>query len=792
MILAGTLLSLLVASPVAPAAGDDEPAPARYVRIVLPGPARILSLAEVEVLSAGESIGQHGRASQSSVASGGEPQRANDGNTSGVYTDGSVTHTQSDRGSWWEVDLGQAVLIDEIVVWNRSDCCEERLQGFTVQLLDKRHRLLWERTRIPAARQTQIVPFTEAPPPPEITGPGAEERRAFQPRIDNAIDTGVEFLLSKQMWDGSFRHHTDFYPAGSTGLALYTLLKCEVPKDHPAVRRAVEFLLANPPSQTYGLGTVLMAFGALGDPEYQGFMQELLDVLLSYQGTRSEDGRNDPLWAYPIVHSETADLSNSQYAALGLRAAQRAGLKVPTRVWTTLADAVLRYQQDPQEVEDTLTRGTTSGKLRIAGFPYRIGGPASGSMTTAGLGILGICGEGLGEFPSRLRRKAWNGRRHALAWLAYNFTVEANVGGGENWLLYYLYGLERVGALLDVDHIGPHDWYWEGAKAIVPKQAGNGSWSTDNESDTCFALLFLRRATAGPSTGVEQGGAAPEGSWLSEGPELDVQWRITGGKRAVFFVSGFSEVVQTRLALGQGSARGLRVVRVDYLVEGETIAILLGDPARKWAGERFAARHDFTSGGEFRCEVRVVVQEPGEIAGIESTSELLGEPLVVEIEGVHDESLLEYPSQAAENLLRNTQLVATSSTVNGAGQEPPRAVDGRLGTSWMCSQDDPLPRLTLELGRAQRGRVLYFSQVNVDEASRGACDRATRVRVVLNGKEALTFELDAPETDEGKIVLELEKTLSLRRVEVTILARATGSRWPGHVGISEVEWLPGR
>jgi hypothetical protein len=76
-------------------------------------------------------------AKQSSEASAGTPGCAIDGNTGGAYPQGSVTDTQAERDVWWEVDLGEACPIERIVIWNRTDCCEDRLQGFTVQLLDK-------------------------------------------------------------------------------------------------------------------------------------------------------------------------------------------------------------------------------------------------------------------------------------------------------------------------------------------------------------------------------------------------------------------------------------------------------------------------------------------------------------------------------------------------------------------------------------------------------------------------------------------------------------------------------
>lgn len=762
------------------------PKPARYVRIELPGAARTLSLAEVQVYAAGVSIGESGEATQSSIDSGGAPGRAIDGVTNGVFTEGSVTHTAAERGAWWEVDLGDVHQIERVVIWNRTDCCDERLQGFTIQLLDKKHRLLWQRTNNPAPRpRIEIIPYGAVP----VTTPRPEEHAKFQPRIDEAIDTGVDYLLSRQLWDGSFSHHSKQYPAGSTGLALYTLLKCGVPRDHPAVARAVAYLVAHPPSETYELGTVLMALGALHDPAQDEYMTALLEMLLEHQGGRSSNGRRDGLWAYP-GHSPLIDLSNSQYAALGLRAAHRAGLEIPKRAWLAMAEGILSYQLKPEVVKYVVPRkGTSSGQLRIAGFPYRAGGKATASMTTAGLGILGICSEGMGVVPGPLNRRLTNAKKLGEGWLTYNFSVESNVAGGKQWLLYYLYGLERVGALLGIETFGGRDWYWEGAKFLVSKQDANGAWTTDNESDTCFALLFLSRATANPSTGDLVEANHSKGSWISDDAELDVQWRITGGNQAVLFVSGFSAAIQEKLAIGTGSRRGLCVLGVDYLIDGNVISSLSSPEHRKWMGERFASRHDFPARGSYKCEIRVRVKTPGEVEGGESMTVLAGEPLVVVITDAHDPVLLEYPTHSTDNMLRNTKVTVSASTVKGGGQEARHAVDGLLGTSWMSNKDDKAPRLRLELARPQRGQVLLISQANTSSSSRGQCDRATKLRVVFNGKRNLTFEVDVPPGDETKCRLRLEKRLSLRSVEIFVLERTAGGKYPGTVGISEVEWL---
>jgi hypothetical protein len=76
-------------------------------------------------------------ATQSSTAWNGVASRAVDGNTNGEYLGNSVTHTaDSSHQVWWQVDLGESRAIDLIEVWNRTDCCSERLSDYWVLVSD--------------------------------------------------------------------------------------------------------------------------------------------------------------------------------------------------------------------------------------------------------------------------------------------------------------------------------------------------------------------------------------------------------------------------------------------------------------------------------------------------------------------------------------------------------------------------------------------------------------------------------------------------------------------------------
>jgi hypothetical protein len=66
--------------------------------------------------------------------------------------------------------------------------------------------------------------------------------------------------------------------------------------------------------------------------------------------------------------------------------------------------------------------------------------------------------------------------------------------------LYFLWSLERVAMIYDLEKIGALDWYEWGASHLIKTQDKDGSWSqtgydgANAEINTAFALLFLNRA----------------------------------------------------------------------------------------------------------------------------------------------------------------------------------------------------------------------------------------------------------------------------------------------------------
>jgi hypothetical protein len=104
--------------------GSDCQEPTYFVRKGVP-PDRLTARGES---TANLAQGKH--ATQSSSLAGADASLAVDGNVDGAFVHKSVAHTLRERGAWWEVDLGAERELSSIEVWNRTDCCAERLRNF--------------------------------------------------------------------------------------------------------------------------------------------------------------------------------------------------------------------------------------------------------------------------------------------------------------------------------------------------------------------------------------------------------------------------------------------------------------------------------------------------------------------------------------------------------------------------------------------------------------------------------------------------------------------------------------
>ena len=141
---------------LASATGGKSGAYGRYVRIELPRRGT-LTLAEVEVYSGDRNIARSGKATQMNTSHGGAASRAIDGNKSPTYGNGGQTHSEENtQNPWWELDLGEPAAIERIEIFNRGEGFANRLEGFTLLVLDESRSPIFEQKNVPAPQESSV------------------------------------------------------------------------------------------------------------------------------------------------------------------------------------------------------------------------------------------------------------------------------------------------------------------------------------------------------------------------------------------------------------------------------------------------------------------------------------------------------------------------------------------------------------------------------------------------------------------------------------------------------------
>jgi hypothetical protein len=371
--------------------------------------------------------------------------------------------------------------------------------------------------------------------------------------IDQAVERGVVALRKMQGADGTW----PFVHIGPTALAGLTLLECGVAADDKAVVQAAEAVRRDSPatSQTYALALAILFLDRLGEANDVALIESLTVRLLAGQANnggwtygcppisdnevrrltthlkqrKEPEGRRPPpeqggkKRTFQDLPREIqqqlqlinrvgdagngilTDNSNTQFATLALWVARRHGLPVDG----ALARIDARY------------RGSQN---RNGGWAYNIflgqfvGEQNSSTATMTCAALLGLA-VAHGTAADLAREKNPRGKLAGdlgkdpavvNGLLALSTAVGQPTGllkdpqgqgrlrvqaGGKAY--YFLWSLERVAVALDLDTIGGKDWYNWGAELLLANQRPDGTWQDEYGTygaDTCFALLFLRRA----------------------------------------------------------------------------------------------------------------------------------------------------------------------------------------------------------------------------------------------------------------------------------------------------------
>jgi hypothetical protein len=337
---------------------------------------------------------------------------------------------------------------------------------------------------------------------------------ALRKKIHSAIDRGVEWLCKHQREDGGFE--ADAFAGmlsgtkkssspGYSALCALALRHAGTPRAMEAFSQARAYLLAEKSAtlkhlQAHVYESGIAAMILMADRGDRALAQRFADGLVK--------GLSDwGWWGYgTIFDAGPMNLSTTQFGALGLWAARRAGAMVPPAAWRQVAAGHVRTQS-PSGLW-----GYTIGTAGIEG-PSDSSYPQGAFM---GLANVLLAQAALGkDVPKSLGVSLAAARQRAIGALAVavpRFLAAYERGDPEDPDLaiyhphYCLYALEKACVFAQLEVIGGVPWYERGARAILAKQEQQGSWAPTTIGSvapfegrldaTAFALLFLLRSSS--------------------------------------------------------------------------------------------------------------------------------------------------------------------------------------------------------------------------------------------------------------------------------------------------------
>ena len=356
----------------------------------------------------------------------------------------------------------------------------------------------------------------------------------IQDAINQAIDNGLAWLHTQQQSDGAWYWAQPGEPeqpnVGMTGFALWCFLHHSIPETDPAVSAGIDFIVSrqnnNPADENYGAifwdqpvyetAIAILALRAANNPVYVDEIKMAADYLARCQNDEDVDYAHFPQgcppdnWAYggwsyhyapeqdhiwvdgeiPSDWFIRADLSCTQFAMIGLKAAEEAGIQLTLPetwegVWSKAETYVTRSQQPD------------------GGFGYYPAGApepggSSGRMTAAGVWCLRLAGVPVED--SRVQA--------GLDWLECRPVLDAE----PHHYYYYLWTAARAFDICNrLPALQEGTWYADFAGYLVANQVSETGpnfgrweslgWPEDRETHlnaTEYALLVLGKAVLPP------------------------------------------------------------------------------------------------------------------------------------------------------------------------------------------------------------------------------------------------------------------------------------------------------
>jgi squalene-hopene/tetraprenyl-beta-curcumene cyclase len=357
-----------------------------------------------------------------------------------------------------------------------------------------------------------------------MAGPGAVADETLppalptvsRPDVEQSVIQGLDWLARGQSLDGSWG-----LSPGVTGLVVLAFAGAGFDYTNQTVQRALEYMrfyynanegILADAFLNYECAISIMAMSAAGDPQDADKIVKITEFMQDLQFIDNSPYNMTEEWYYGgwPNYAGIADISNSQFALLGLECAElyNPGIQVDPVVWEAATTFAHMCQNWPDLNTNEWAHNTSLPSHGDGGFVYNAYRSRTslgekmfqsyGSITAAGLFNYLVSGND----PTQPEVVA------ARDWLDSKYTVTDNPNMERKGTLYNLWTQSRVLAMHPQDWIVDssgklHDWRAETADHFIGIQLANGGWPGNVNTDwregepelaSMYALLSMQSA----------------------------------------------------------------------------------------------------------------------------------------------------------------------------------------------------------------------------------------------------------------------------------------------------------
>ncbi len=304
---------------------------------------------------------------------------------------------------------------------------------------------------------------------------------SLRAKAQQAVDSGIKFLMSKQAANGSVLNST-----GLTALSLTAILQnpagsAKVGK--PAIDKYAKFIASKANAdgsiverqhdQSYNTTVSIVALAATKDPGYIPLVKAGQKFIANAQIGESRGFAPVDSWYGGMGYGgdERPDMSNLYIAVEAMRAT---AYDPKDPIWQKALVFASRMQ-NRSESNDQKWAGNDGGFAYSPGMnPPEMGGGTGSYASVTAAGLYGLLLIGVEKSDPRVQS--------AYKWLTANYTLDSNFGTKSKNTLFYFYCafakvMDAYGEREFVDSRGQrHNWRNDLAERLIALQDADGSW----------------------------------------------------------------------------------------------------------------------------------------------------------------------------------------------------------------------------------------------------------------------------------------------------------------------------